>query len=119
MQTFYPFCYDQNHLDIRKTIWHFDGVTKRFLYLIPIFLLLGCSEQNRPIGIMGALDAEISLLKEGMDARREEVLAGRIFNMGRLHGEDLILVRAGVGKANATLTTQILIEEYGIRSFDL
>ena len=65
---------------------------------------------------MGALDAEISHLKGGMIVHKEKILVGRVFSIGTLEGEDVVLVKAGVGKVNAALTAQILIESFDIQS---
>ena len=65
---------------------------------------------------MGALDSEISLVKSAMDVEEEIDYAGRTCIRGKLKGEDIILVKAGVGKVNASITTQILIEKFDIHS---
>jgi adenosylhomocysteine nucleosidase len=85
-------------------------------YLIFILFIIGCGVKNRPIGIMGALDSEISLVKSAMDVEEEIDYAGRTCIRGKLKGKEIILVKAGVGKVNASLTTQILIEKFDIRS---
>jgi adenosylhomocysteine nucleosidase len=85
-------------------------------YIIFILFIIGCGAKTRPIGIMGALDSEISLVKSAMDVEEEVYYAGRTCIRGKLKDEEIILVKAGVGKVNASLTTQILIEKFDIRS---
>ncbi len=64
------------------------------------------------IGIIGALEEEIELIR--CDIEKPEIRKKAIFEFvsGRFVGEDVVLVRCGVGKVNASLCTQILIDGY-------
>ena len=65
------------------------------------------------IGIIGAMDAEVSLLRKAMNITRETVKAGMIFTEGKLGGNDAVIAKCGMGKVNAGVCTQILIDTFG------
>ena len=65
------------------------------------------------IGIIGAMDSEVSLLREAMNITRETVKAGMIFTEGKLGGNEAVIAKCGMGKVNAGVCTQILIDTFG------
>ena len=67
---------------------------------------------HEPIGIIGAMDSELSLLLASMEQRNQEILYGLSFHTGILYGRQLVLVKAGIGKVNAARCTQLLIDHY-------
>ena len=65
------------------------------------------------IGIMGAMPAEVDQLCARLaDVTREEY-AGVVYHQGRLADKKVVVCCAGMGKANAASTTQVLITRYG------
>lgn len=66
------------------------------------------------IGIIGAMDVEVDTLKKDMKIKREVKRAGMTFCEGELCGKDAVVVRSGVGKVNAAVCTQILIDEFQV-----
>jgi len=64
------------------------------------------------IGIISAMDSEIELLRSAMTEKREELRAGVPFYVGKIDGVDVTLVTCGVGKVNAAVHTQVLIDFY-------
>ncbi|MCT4606419.1 MAG: 5'-methylthioadenosine/adenosylhomocysteine nucleosidase [Marinisporobacter sp.] len=68
------------------------------------------------IGIIGAMDEEIQILKEKMELEREEQFAGMIFYKGKLMGKDIVVVRSGIGKVNAGVCTQVLISNFHVNA---
>ncbi|WP_027340736.1 5'-methylthioadenosine/adenosylhomocysteine nucleosidase [Halonatronum saccharophilum] len=65
-------------------------------------------------GIIGAMEIEIERLKKGMDIEEEFKKANMTFYSGKLKGKKVVLVRSGIGKVNAAVCTQILIDEFEI-----
>jgi adenosylhomocysteine nucleosidase len=63
---------------------------------------------------MGALDSEIELIKEKMSVRDSSVVSGRRFYEGEVEGHRIMLVKAGVGKVNAAMTAQVLIDRFRV-----
>ena len=66
------------------------------------------------IGIMGAMELEINLLKKDMQLEEKLKEAGMEFYLGRLEGVEVVLVKSGVGKVNAGICTQILVDRFEI-----
>lgn len=62
------------------------------------------------IGIIGAMEEEIALLKENMNVEEVRTIAGMAFHKGICEGRPVIIVRSGIGKVNAALCTQILAD---------
>ena len=65
------------------------------------------------IGIIGAMEEEISGLKDLMENTSITERASMVFLSGRLCGKDVVLVRSGIGKVNAAVCTQILVDQFG------
>jgi adenosylhomocysteine nucleosidase len=64
------------------------------------------------LAIMSAMDVEMELYLDRCEIRHSTQQAGLSFHEASWHGHDLVLVRAGVGKVNAALCTQILIDTF-------
>lgn len=64
------------------------------------------------IAIIGAMEEEVALLRENIEERTIETVAGCEFTFGKMHGTDVILLRSGIGKVNAAMSTTILLEKY-------
>jgi adenosylhomocysteine nucleosidase len=64
------------------------------------------------IAIIGAMEEEVALLRENIEERTQETVAGCEFTFGKMHGTDVILLRSGIGKVNAAMSTTILLEKY-------
>lgn len=70
----------------------------------------------KPVGIIGAMGVEVEKLKGRLENCRESVFAGRSFYEGKLNGTDVVVVCAGIGKVNAAITTQLLIDRFDVES---
>lgn len=66
------------------------------------------------LGIIGAMDEEVSRLKEQLTDVQVETRAAMDFYKGRLDGKDVVVVRSGIGKVNAAMCTQILADIYKV-----
>ena len=66
------------------------------------------------IGIIGAMDEEVNAIIEKMTNVESKEKAGMTFNKGTLEGKEAVVVRSGIGKVNAGLCTQILVDDYKI-----
>ena len=53
------------------------------------------------LGIIGAMDEEVSKLKEKMTGVEIKKKASMDFYRGKLMGKDVVVVRSGIGKVNA------------------
>ena len=68
----------------------------------------------KKVGIIGAMEIEVARLKEDMEIQREVKKAGMVFCEGTLLGQPAVVVRSGIGKVNAAVCTQILVDEFGV-----
>lgn len=66
------------------------------------------------IGIIGAMEEEVNQLKLIMNDVVIEEKAGMEFNIGTYQGKNVVIVRSGIGKVNAAICTQILIDMYRV-----
>ncbi|WP_256761604.1 5'-methylthioadenosine/adenosylhomocysteine nucleosidase [Cohnella sp. WQ 127256] len=66
------------------------------------------------LGIIGAMQEEIELLLAKLDNRQTEQHAGITYYRGLFLGKKVVLTRSGVGKVNAAVCTQVLIDRYGV-----
>ena len=66
------------------------------------------------IGIIGAMEEEVSLLKEEMEIKETVEYATMTFCKGVLCGKDVVIVRSGIGKVNAAACTQIFVDKFNV-----
>lgn len=66
------------------------------------------------IGIIGAMEEEISKLKEIMENKKVKQVAGMEFVQGEISKKQVTVVRSGIGKVNAAACTQILVDRFGV-----
>lgn len=66
------------------------------------------------LGIIGAMDEEVAKLKEYMTEVEVTTKASMDFYKGKLNGKDVVVVRSGIGKVNAAICTQILVDDFKI-----
>lgn len=64
------------------------------------------------IGIIGAMDEEIIILKEKLKNINTTVIAGCEFYQGQLNGKEVILTKSGIGKVAASIATTLLLEHF-------
>lgn len=64
------------------------------------------------IAILAAMPVEFKLIWKKMQDSQEHICAGFRFWQGQLEGKEIVLGECGVGKVNAALATQILIERF-------
>lgn len=66
------------------------------------------------IGIIGAMELEVEELKAEMTVSSIFTRAGMEFHEGVLNGADVVVVRSGIGKVNAALCVQILVDVFQV-----
>ena len=64
------------------------------------------------VGIIGAMEEEVSGLAARLAEAKEEVRAGMRFLTGKIEGKAVALVCSGIGKVNAAVAASILIEHF-------
>lgn len=68
------------------------------------------------IGIIGAMEEEVSGLKEKMKTEKTLKRASMEFCQGTLDNKEVVVVRCGIGKVNAAICTQILVDEFKVNA---
>lgn len=68
----------------------------------------------KKLGIIGAMTVEVETLKEKMEEKSVETIAGMEFCEGLLEGVAAVVVQCGVGKVNAAMCTQVLCSRYHV-----
>ncbi len=64
------------------------------------------------IGIIGAMEQEVELLRAQLEQAETKVIAGCEFYHGQLNGVEVILTKSGIGKVAAAVATSLLLELY-------
>ena len=67
---------------------------------------------KQPVGVIGAMDSELSSLIAALKGREDRTLHGLVFYTGTLEDSPVVLVKCGVGKVNAAMSTQLLLSRY-------
>lgn len=78
---------------------------------------LAKNERRTPmnkIGIIGAMEEEVIALKRYMNVEEALTIAGMEFWVGSLKDKSIVIVRCGIGKVNAAICTQILIDKFSV-----
>ncbi|MFC6170571.1 5'-methylthioadenosine/adenosylhomocysteine nucleosidase [Lapidilactobacillus mulanensis] len=64
------------------------------------------------IGIIGAMNEEVKILKNKMINTESKMIANSDFCIGYIDGVEIILVQSGIGKVQAAIAATILSEKY-------
>ncbi|TYR82330.1 5'-methylthioadenosine/S-adenosylhomocysteine nucleosidase [Priestia megaterium] len=64
------------------------------------------------VAIIGAMEEEVTILRDKIENREETVVAGCEYSTGTIGGTDVVLLKSGIGKVNAALSTAILLERF-------
>ena len=101
-------------------------MTKRIIALISAVLMIsamifsGCSKnesvpetEKEKIGIIGAMDVEVSTLKDAANITKTTEIAAMEFCEGTLCKRDVVIVKCGMGKVNAGICSNTLINDFG------
>lgn len=99
---------------------------KRSMALISAILIIstlifsGCAKnetvtetEKKKIGIIGAMDIEVSTLKDAANITKTTEIAAMEFCEGTLGEKDVVIVKCGMGKVNAGICSNTLINDFG------
>lgn len=64
------------------------------------------------IGIIGAMEQEVEILRAAIEHPTVQTIANCEFVSGKLGTHEVILVKSGIGKVNAALSTAILLQQF-------
>ena len=69
---------------------------------------------NNIVGIAGAMDVEVSTLCQKLQNKEVVKFGGLEFNHGFLNSKEVVIVKSGVGKVNAALCVQTLVNKFNV-----
>ncbi|WP_203333077.1 5'-methylthioadenosine/S-adenosylhomocysteine nucleosidase [Planococcus beigongshangi] len=64
------------------------------------------------IGIIGAMEEEVELLRGSLEDAKTETIANSEFTTGTYEGQEIVLLKSGIGKVNAAMSTTILMHHF-------
>jgi adenosylhomocysteine nucleosidase len=64
------------------------------------------------LAIIGAMDEEVQRIKDRLTRKRDSVHAQINITTGKFKGVEIALAQSGIGKVNATICTQMMIDRY-------
>lgn len=67
------------------------------------------------IGIIGAMQQEVELLKGLIENQKVEKIMHVKFTSGKLNGCDVVLIESGIGKVNVAIATTLLLENFNVK----
>ena len=70
---------------------------------------------EQPIGIIGAMEQEVALLRDNMEECQQMSLGGVHFYTGKMYGVPIVLQQCGIGKVNAAIGTTLMIDRFNPR----
>lgn len=72
------------------------------------------NERIKKIGIIGAMAQEVRVIKEHLVIAGTDNIAGFTFISGSLNGKLVVLTLSSIGKVNAAVCTQLLIDHFRV-----
>jgi len=64
------------------------------------------------IAVIGAMEEEVIILRNQLENKMTEIIANSEFSFGTYGEKNIVLLKSGIGKVNAAMSTTILIERY-------
>ncbi|MEK4486547.1 5'-methylthioadenosine/S-adenosylhomocysteine nucleosidase [Psychrobacillus sp. FSL H8-0484] len=64
------------------------------------------------IAVIGAMEQEVELLRSEIKNAETKIIANSEFTVGTYKDHEVILLKSGIGKVNAAMTTTILLNEF-------
>lgn len=64
------------------------------------------------IAVIGAMEEEVELLRNTLQNTSTKTIANSEYTEGTYAGKDVVLLKSGIGKVNAAMSTTILLNDY-------
>ncbi|WP_341299856.1 5'-methylthioadenosine/S-adenosylhomocysteine nucleosidase [Lysinibacillus sp. FSL H8-0500] len=64
------------------------------------------------IAVIGAMEEEVELLRAALNDAQSTTIAGSEYTTGTYEGKEIVLLKSGIGKVNAAMSTTILLHEF-------
>ncbi len=66
------------------------------------------------VGILGAMTIEVECMCNKLERKIVKSIAGNEYYAGQLNGVSVVVVQCGIGKVNAAVSTQVMIDHFDI-----
>ncbi|WPK11626.1 5'-methylthioadenosine/S-adenosylhomocysteine nucleosidase [Lysinibacillus louembei] len=64
------------------------------------------------IAVIGAMEQEVELLRAALTNTAVTTIAGSEYTAGTYEGKDVVLLKSGIGKVNAAMSTTLLLQQF-------
>ncbi|MEJ9212012.1 5'-methylthioadenosine/S-adenosylhomocysteine nucleosidase [Bacillus smithii] len=64
------------------------------------------------IAIIGAMEEEVAILRNQIEFSSNDTIANSEYTSGKLKGADVVLLKSGIGKVNAAMSTAVLLYHF-------
>ena len=64
------------------------------------------------VAIIGAMEEEVSLLRSKLNYLKTQTIAGFEYYLGDIDGTEIVVLRSGIGKVNAAISTTLMLQQY-------
>lgn len=64
------------------------------------------------IAVIGAMEEEVELLRNALTDKKTVTIANSEYTTGMYEGKEVILLKSGIGKVNAAMSTTVLLYEF-------
>lgn len=64
------------------------------------------------IGVIGAMELEVNLIKEKLDGREDSKIEGFNISLGKIGGNEVIVLLCGIGKVSSAMGAALLIHKF-------
>ena len=68
----------------------------------------------KPLGIIGAMDVEIELLKKSLQEENTRTIGEATYYSGKIFGKPVVIAKCGIGKVRAALCVQAMIDFFDV-----
>ena len=68
----------------------------------------------KTIGVIGAMAEELEYISQAVQVVAKKEIAGMLFSIGKAGDKGVVLVQSGIGKVNAAVCAQILIDSFAV-----
>lgn len=75
-------------------------------------MLLFLGGNNVKIAIIGAMEEEVEMLRNALDNKETVTIAHCEYTTGTYDGQEVVLLKSGIGKVNAAMSTTILLQQF-------
>nr|WP_106780054.1 5'-methylthioadenosine/S-adenosylhomocysteine nucleosidase [Lysinibacillus timonensis] len=64
------------------------------------------------IAVIGAMEEEVELLRDALEGTETKTIANSQYTTGTYNGKEIVLLKSGIGKVNAAMSTTVLLYEF-------